>query len=135
MGTGKLLLRSSARALRGRCPACGEGRVVRRFTGLVDSCPTCGWILEREPGAITGAMYLTSILSQFAAVGVMCLCWWLTDWSTTTIVLVGLPVLLLFSWIALAWSKRLWIAVEYVTDLNTDEGKDRYEERGFERNP
>ena len=119
--------------MRGRCPACGEGRVVVRFTGLVKSCPACGWILEREPGAITGAMYLTSIVSQFGAVGVMLLCWWLTDWTPLTIVLVGLPVLLLFSWIALAWSKRLWIAVEYVTDLNTDEGKDRYEERGFTR--
>ena len=59
----------------------------------------------------------------------MLLCWWLTDWSTTTIVLVGLPILVFFSWVALAWSKRLWIAVEYVTDLKTHEGKDRYDER------
>jgi len=107
--------------------------VVKGFTRLVPSCPHCGWKLEREPGAITGAMYLTSILSQFAAVGVMLLCWWLTDWSPMTIVLVGLPVLLIFSWVALAWSKRLWIAVEYVTDLNTHEGGDRYEERAYEK--
>jgi len=106
---------------------------VVRFTGLVKSCPSCGWILEREPGAITGAMYLTSILSQFAAVAVMLLCWWLTDWTAVTIVLVGLPVLLLFSWVALAWSKRLWIAVEYVTDRNTHEGKNQYEARGYRK--
>jgi len=106
---------------------------VVRFTSLVRKCPHCGWILEREPGAMTGAMYITSILSQFAAVGVMLICWWLTDWSPTRIVLVGLPVILLFSWLALAWSKRLWIAIEYVTDLHTHERGDRYEERGFDR--
>ena len=133
MTVSQLLLRSLRRALAGLCPACGEGKVTAGYTNLVRVCPHCGWILEREPGAITGAMYLTSILSQFAAVGVMLLCWWLTDWSTTTIVLVGLPLLVIFSVIALAWSKRIWIAVEYVTDLKTHEGGDDYEQRAFKR--
>ncbi|MHC4954331.1 MAG: hypothetical protein ACYTGZ_10605, partial [Planctomycetota bacterium] len=89
MDSGKLLRQSLTRAMRGRCPACGEGVVAEHFTGLKRTCPHCGWILEREPGAITGAMYVTAILSQFAAVGIMVLCWWLTDWSNTTIILVG----------------------------------------------
>ena len=131
MTTTQLLSRSLRRAMAGRCPACGEGKVTVHYTGLVRTCPHCGWILEREPGAITGAMYLTSILSQFAAVGVMLLCWWLTDWSALVIVLVGVPVLVVFSVVALAWSKRIWIAVEYVTDMNTHEGADDYEQRGY----
>ncbi|MEM8883532.1 MAG: DUF983 domain-containing protein [Planctomycetota bacterium] len=126
-----LFLRCLLRALRGRCPACGLGKVTRRYTNLVRSCPRCGWILEREPGAITGAMYLTAILTQFAAVAVMLLCWALTDWSTTRIIVTGLPILIVFSVVALAWSKRIWIAVEFWTDMNSDEAADNYEQRAF----
>ena len=124
---------SLRRALRGYCPACGEGRVARRFTGPQRECPSCGWILEREPGATTGPMTIVAILSQFVAVGIMLLCWWLTDWDTPRILLTGLPILIVFSYVSLAISKRIWIAVEYATDMRTDEANDDYERRAFRK--
>jgi len=30
------------RGLRGRCPACGEGRMFRKFLKVADECPHCG---------------------------------------------------------------------------------------------
>ena len=30
------------RGLRGRCPACGEGRMFRAFLKVADACPHCG---------------------------------------------------------------------------------------------
>jgi uncharacterized protein (DUF983 family) len=30
------------RGLRGRCPACGEGRMFRAFLKVADQCPCCG---------------------------------------------------------------------------------------------
>jgi uncharacterized protein (DUF983 family) len=30
------------RGLRGRCPACGEGRMFRKFLKVADTCPKCG---------------------------------------------------------------------------------------------
>lgn len=30
------------RGLRGRCPACGEGRIFRAFLKVADQCPRCG---------------------------------------------------------------------------------------------
>ena len=30
------------RGLRGRCPACGEGRIFRAFLKVNDACPHCG---------------------------------------------------------------------------------------------
>ncbi|MHC4449148.1 MAG: DUF983 domain-containing protein [Planctomycetota bacterium] len=127
----KVLIPALRRALKGRCPACGEGRIVVRFINLVRSCPSCGWILEREPGAITGSMYLVAILTQFAAVFLMLLAWLLTDWSPLRIVATGIPVLLVLSIIALAYAKRIWVAVEYTTDMRTDERDDDYDERGY----
>jgi uncharacterized protein (DUF983 family) len=30
------------RGLRGRCPACGKGRMFRKFLKVADECPSCG---------------------------------------------------------------------------------------------
>ncbi|MCF8477109.1 MAG: DUF983 domain-containing protein [Pseudolabrys sp.] len=30
------------RGLRGKCPACGEGRLFRAYLKVADECPTCG---------------------------------------------------------------------------------------------
>ncbi|MFA6266720.1 MAG: DUF983 domain-containing protein [Pseudolabrys sp.] len=30
------------RGLRGKCPACGEGRMFRAFLKVADTCPACG---------------------------------------------------------------------------------------------
>ena len=30
------------RGLRGRCPACGKGRMFRKFLKVADACPHCG---------------------------------------------------------------------------------------------
>lgn len=89
--------------------------------------------MEREPGAITGAMTIAAILSQFAAVGLMLICWWLTDWSTPRILVTGLPILAVISYVALAISKRAWIAVEFATDMRTNEGEQDYDQRAYRK--
>ncbi|MDX3901721.1 MAG: DUF983 domain-containing protein [Sphingobium sp.] len=37
-----------ARALRGRCPACGEGRLFARFLKPAAACPHCGQRWDRH---------------------------------------------------------------------------------------
>jgi uncharacterized protein (DUF983 family) len=34
-------MQAMGRGLRGRCPACGEGRIFRRFLKVDDACPQC----------------------------------------------------------------------------------------------
>ena len=36
------------RGLRGRCPACGEGRMFRKFLKVADECPSCGEELHHQ---------------------------------------------------------------------------------------
>jgi uncharacterized protein (DUF983 family) len=36
------------RGLRGRCPACGEGRMFRAFLKVNDACPVCGEELHHQ---------------------------------------------------------------------------------------
>lgn len=41
-------LRALGRGLRGRCPACGEGRLFRAYLKVDDTCPACGEELHHQ---------------------------------------------------------------------------------------
>lgn len=47
-----------SRALRLRCPRCGEGALFRGFVQMYDACPVCGLSFRREPGFYLGSIYL-----------------------------------------------------------------------------
>lgn len=109
------------RGVRRRCPACGRGRIFAGALHLRRACARCGWICEREPGAVTGSMYLVSVLTlPFASLVAVAL-WLLTDLSPLAQVAIGLPVVALFCAVALPVSRGVWVAVEYGTDLATGE--------------
>lgn len=120
------------RGLLRRCPHCGRGRIFRSFLHLRRFCPECRWIVEREPGTVTGAMYLVSIVTMFFAVFV-----WLVSmllaWSVGTTLAVSLPLIAAFSLAALPASKGLWIAVEHWTDYATGKAEEPdYPAKAFE---
>jgi len=56
------LLPSVLRGLKGRCPACGEGKVFYRYLKVSDHCPKCGHELGRYP-ADDGPAYVTILLT------------------------------------------------------------------------
>ena len=45
------------RALKLRCPVCGQGQLFRGLFSMHEACPACGLKLEREPGFFLGAIY------------------------------------------------------------------------------
>jgi uncharacterized protein (DUF983 family) len=104
------------RALRLRCPQCGEGRLFRRFDRLAERCTACGLVYRREQGAQTGSMYLSAAVTQCFAALVIAAIWILSDWSPVVSTAVALPVVLAFCVGFLPFSQALWVAVEYATD-------------------
>jgi uncharacterized protein (DUF983 family) len=46
------------RALRLRCPVCGNGRPFSGFFEMDNDCSVCSFHFEREPGYFLGAMYV-----------------------------------------------------------------------------
>lgn len=109
------------RALKRRCPACGNGPMFRSFSRLAPSCSSCGWIFEREPGTVTGAMYLISMVTQIFAAALFLVIWLATDWSNTTKLLIGLPPIALFSYLMAPFARALWVGVDYYTDIAAGE--------------
>jgi uncharacterized protein (DUF983 family) len=58
------------RALRLRCPICGQGQLFKNWFVVRENCPACGVKFEREPGFFLGSIYfnygLTALISTIA---------------------------------------------------------------------
>ncbi len=122
------------RGLLGRCPVCGEGRIFESLFRLRRACSACRWTLEREPGAVTGPMYLVSVLTLPFAAAVFALLWLGTDWPPGTQVAVGVPLIVCFSAFALRAAKGSWAAIEYFTDVRSgDAARPGYNDRAFRK--
>ncbi|MBO9455177.1 DUF983 domain-containing protein [Paracoccus sp. R12_1] len=55
--TGQAMLRGT----RGRCPACGEGKLFQGYLKVADHCPSCGEAMHHQR-ADDGPAYLTILL-------------------------------------------------------------------------
>lgn len=88
------------KAMAGRCPRCGQGRLFRDFLKVADRCETCGLNFSHHDAADGPAVFVTFVVGAIAAVGAV----WLDlaqrppvwvhflVWPT---VVIGLSVLLL----------------------------------------
>ncbi len=70
---------------------------------------------------MTGAMYLIAIVTQLFAAALFFVVWLATDWTTTTKLLVGLPTIAVFSYVALPFARALWVGLDYYTDVAAGE--------------
>ncbi len=65
--THSLYLTMLGRALRLRCPRCGQGMLFLGWFHMRSRCDWCGLIYEREPGFFLGSIYvnygLTAVLT------------------------------------------------------------------------
>ena len=109
------------RALRGRCPRCGKGELrVSRFK-LAERCTNCDLVYRREQGAMTGQLYLASVITQLFAAVLIGIVFIFTDWEASTSIPLALAILALFSWWMLPKSMGLWVAIEFMTDVGNRE--------------
>lgn len=117
-GWKRLLLR---RALALRCPQCGRGALFAGYARMRDECAECGLAYRRQHGTMTGSMYLSAAVTEVFAVVVLVVLWLWTDVSTPVGLAVGLPLVGAFAYGFLPWSKSIWTAVEYGTDVHNGE--------------
>ena len=122
------------RALGRRCPVCGDGEIFASFLRLRRACTSCRWLVEREPGTVTGAMYFVSIITQLFAVFLLALFWIATGWSLGVKIAIAVPLLMVFSILSLPYMRALWVAVDYYTDVKSGEvASPTYAKRAYAR--
>ncbi|TWU23641.1 DUF983 domain-containing protein [Bythopirellula polymerisocia] len=56
------------RALRLKCPACGQHKMFRNWITMVDPCPACGRKFDRAPGYLLGSIYINYGVTAFLIV-------------------------------------------------------------------
>ena len=106
------LRRSVARGLKGRCPACGDGRIFHRYLKVSQHCPKCAHELARYP-ADDGPAYLTILLTGHMVIAPLLLfpiVWRAPAVYSVPIALISLTAVTL---LALPVVKGGWIGLMY----------------------
>jgi uncharacterized protein (DUF983 family) len=101
------------RALRLRCPHCGEGRIKGSWMKMKRTCPSCGLRTERgEEDFFLGAMMFNLVLAEFlvvlAVVGVTIALWPEVPWNALTWISLGLAAIAPF--LFYPFGHAIWLA-------------------------
>src|ERR1043166_4274516 len=108
------VIKRSKTVLMQRCPRCCEGRVFRGRIAMNETCPSCGYRFEREPGYFTAAMYFSYPLAV-AAIGVPIVAVrLLTRWPYSVAVGLGIAALGLCIPAIFRYSRTLWMHFDYL---------------------
>jgi uncharacterized protein (DUF983 family) len=99
------------RAMRLRCPVCGQGRM---FCGLksLDTCAHCGFRFEREVGYFTNALILNYTITSLPILLIVAPLAYFSGLSVWTLIIGGLVIALLLPILAYRHSKSLWLAFD-----------------------
>lgn len=103
------------RALKRRCPRCGEHGIWTSFTKTKPSCPRCGLPLDRgESDHFYGAYLLNFVAAELVAIGVfvvaLLIAWPAPPWNA---LLFGTAAVAVIAPLALYPStKALWLALD-----------------------
>jgi len=107
------VLRALSRAIRLRCPRCGETPLFTGWFRMAESCALCGLRFERAQGYFVGAIYINYGVTTLIAVGGFFLLWAGLGLSTRAQLLVLVPIVVLFPLWFFRYSRSFWLALEW----------------------
>jgi uncharacterized protein (DUF983 family) len=107
------VLRALGRAIRLRCPRCGETPLFTGWFRMAESCALCGLRFERAQGYFVGAIYINYAVTTLIAVGGFFLLWAGLGFSTRAQLLVLVPIVILFPLWFFRYSRSFWLALEW----------------------
>ena len=104
------------RGFRKRCPRCGGGHLYRGWFRMVERCPTCGYLFEREPGFFVGAYLINFAITEgllFVALMVaIVVASTHPGTSVVPILLVAIPIAVLAPLAFYPYSRTIWSAID-----------------------
>jgi uncharacterized protein (DUF983 family) len=107
-----------SRALRLRCPRCGEGYLFQSWFRMRKQCDWCGLVYEREPGFFLGSAYVNYTVTGGTVVLVSVMYFaFLMDKVPKWVVFgpLGVFCLLLPMWF-FRYARSLWLAIDQYWD-------------------
>ena len=111
------------RALRLRCPLCGQGKLFQSWFAMHKSCPHCGISFEREPGFYLGSIYinygLTALLVSIAYPVLL----FNQVVPETPLLVAALAFTLIFPLLLFPWARSLWLGFDQWRDPRAGEAE------------
>lgn len=102
------------RALRRRCPVCGQRGISKHVASVEGECPTCSLDLERQVGSFIGGVGLNTIVAFVGLLAVLTVGFIATEGRASVwgILVPALALALLLPLFFYARSRLLWVALE-----------------------
>ena len=120
----KSIISVLVRALRLRCPVCGQSSIAHSPFRIKHHCSNCRSLFKREEGFFVGAI-LANVITTEAVILLVCFIWLNVFGASYEKVLAALFVVgLLFPVVFYHHSWSLWLAFDYLI-----EGLPRYEDK------
>ncbi len=103
----------TGRALKLRCPRCGQGKLYKSWLEMHPECPECGLEVSHEHGFFIGSIYL----NYGATAGLVMISYYLmrvhTDWPLPAMIGILLVIGSAVPAVATRWSRALWLNWDY----------------------
>ncbi|REJ86983.1 MAG: DUF983 domain-containing protein [Planctomycetota bacterium] len=112
-----------ARAMRLRCPRCGEGRLFSGWAAMPERCSVCGLKYERAPGYFLGSTYINYGLTAVVLIAAYFL--FHDGFGMTNQQLAGpmVGVCVVFPVLAFRHARALWLAFDCHFDASILSGE------------
>lgn len=104
------------RALRLRCPWCGEAGMFRGLLAMHERCSACGLRFEREPGYFLGSIYFNYGVSVVVAIALHLVLSAELGWSAPAELAVILPIVVAIGLALFRFARALWLAFDLQFD-------------------
>jgi uncharacterized protein (DUF983 family) len=112
------------RALRLRCPRCGEGKLFRSYFRMNGDCPNCRLHYERAPGYFLGSMYINyGLTTLLMTAGYLSLVFG-AGFDNREVLIPLLAFVVLFPVACFRHARSLWLGMDCYfdrTDFDPDE--------------
>lgn len=109
------------RALRLRCPICGEGKLFRNWFMVHEHCPVCGVKFEREPGFFLGSIYINYGLTAVIATAAYIVLQFVYGYPEKQVLIGTLTFVVLFPLWFHRYARSLWAGFDQWHDPRPDE--------------
>jgi uncharacterized protein (DUF983 family) len=119
------------RALRLRCPRCGQSALYDGWFHMRERCAECGLRYEREQGYFVGAIYVNYALTAGLGLGSVLLLDNLLGLSLAQQLALAVPLMLLAPLVFFRHARSLWLGLDYlVASLDERRGREAVRRSG-----
>lgn len=100
------------RALKLRCPRCGEGKLFSGIVRMPDRCPECNLLINRAPGYYLGSTYVNYGLTAVSMTFIFLFCRLILQIPTRQIIWPLFAYCIVFPILVFRHARAIWLAFD-----------------------